>query len=427
MEALLACTVLSLGGLHGALVPCILRSAFSSSGWGGPISPANLLPVSIGVSPFRSFTTNSGASRSRDLLLDLSGGSGLLAAAVSAMAFVALSDSSIVFTVLLTGSELSTDSTSPWIVRGMLFEPDCESLQLGAANHYSLVPLARLPRSSMFSEAIYHSSRTIPSQLCEQILRLGLSVLPGAHPIWLLKCALLAVILCTGLLDGGREVAALSGPLETPDSEDSMGCLARLLPLLWYSDRLGFLALWRALASSTTKVGSDLLDTLLRCSSRSNDKWALALREVRSADFAGPSLELQTLAALTTKEEHSTDALSFIPAPLLQAMGSAFLEASRNLSEWLRASKDANYGSSHQVYLAFTQARSPCETQAGNYLGGTLSMQSPLNTGVSELMKTLSPPTLKISASLFNKWWESSDRLNVHSSGGEHSTWFSEV
>jgi hypothetical protein len=279
----------------------------------------------------------------------------------------------------------------------------------------------------MFSESVYHNSRTIPAQLCEQLLRLGLQLLPGAHPIFILKCALLAALLCTGLLDNGREVAALHGPLETPSSEDSMGCLARLLPLLWFCNRAGFLGLWKGLASSTTKVGSDLLDTLRRCSSASNDEWALALREVRSKDFSGPSLELKPLANLVSKDGLAADALVFPSAELLHAMGSAFLDASKNLSAWLRSAKDAPFGSSQQVYQIFTQEGSPCESQAGSYLSASLSMSAPLNTGLDELYKIISPTTMKISPDLFNRFFESTDRLSVHSSGNEQSSWFSAV
>jgi hypothetical protein len=279
----------------------------------------------------------------------------------------------------------------------------------------------------MFSEAVYNNARTIPAQLCEQLLRLGLQLLPGAHPIFILKCALLAALLCTGLLDNGREVAALSGPLETPGSEDSMGCLARLLPLLWYCNRAGFLALWKALASSTTKVGSDLLDTIRRCSSASNDKWALALREVRSKDFSGPSLELQPLEDLVSKKGLATGALTFPPTALLHAMGSAFLDASKSLSEYLRKSCEAPFGASQQVYHILCEEGSPCESLAGSYLSATVSLTAPLNTGLVELYKILSPTTSKIDPSLFNGFFESADRLSVHSSGNEQSSWFSAV
>jgi hypothetical protein len=56
-----------------------------------------------------------------------------------------------------------------------------------------------------------------------------------------------------------------------------------------------------------------------------------------------------------------------------------------------------------------------------------VSPTAPLNTGLDELYKILSPTTAKIDPSLFNGFFESADRLSVHSSGNAQSSWFSAV
>jgi hypothetical protein len=108
-------------------------------------------------------------------------------------------------------------------------------------------------------------------------------------------------------------------------------------------------------------------------------------------------------------------------------MGSAFLDASKSLSEYLRAAKEAPFATFQQVYQIFTQEGSPCESHAGQYLSASLSVATPLNTGLDELYKILSSTTAKIDPSLFNGFFESADRLSVHSSGNEQSSWFSAV
>ena len=148
----------------------------------------------------------------------------------------------------------------------------------------------------------------------------------------------------------------------SPDAEDTLGCSARLLALLWGADRLGYLAVYKFFISSTTREGSALLDWLQTATLRSSDPWARELRALRAAPFVGPEPALPPLQQALGLQHPRLE-------EFLASAGVVVLDMYSTMCSWLADAKDDPFNSALGRNQLFTSAeRAPAITGLWNYL-----------------------------------------------------------
>ena len=368
-----ASQLFSATGLNGATIGVVVRSSFGNSLWASVISLDGGSSMQV-VSPFRSFLASDFLLRYRDIAVTLDDSSIKDVAGLAVL--LGVSDIPLVLYVVLEGVEDSAGGAG-FLVRAHACKPSL-SLCLGSQDHYARLKISRFPLAADLDVML--GSTSMKRQLGEQLYRLGKSISPEASFPQLVREFVIAATLVTGLTASAKLVGSLPGPstagLQTSLKEQlaDVGCLPRLLPLIWLASKLGYLGIWQFLASSTTSVGSELLDWLREFTSASQDSWARDLRKVRSGAYSGEARVLPSMVSLLPRgislEQHG-----HLISQACEVHGGAVLDAHVKVSAWLASCDNLDPVFAGQVVTVFaTPLPSKLVLDDGAiYLGGDSS------------------------------------------------------
>ena len=384
---------LNTSGLSGALTPVVVRSGFGAGIWVSVLAE-NLDTIRNVINPLRTFSFGHSSIRFGDLQTSCSENS-MTGDKIGLLVFLGVNDSSVVLMASLDSAEPSNTGTT--LVRARLVEP-FQTLSFGSEGHYSSAPLDRLAGTSGLC-GIINLNSTVPAQMAEQLWRLAALIKPGQHPLYLLQASVLAAVLTTDLDGAGCKISCYKGPIREGSTEDELGCAARILPLLWVANRLGYLDVFKGLCQATTKEGSSLLERLETITSKSPDSWAKELRRLRKQEYLGEPLRLPVLAeALKTS----------VPAFFLHHAGLVVCDIYTSLCQWLKDSEQMGYLPSLDLVSTFTTAdasKGPIEEASWTYLGLPLkmAMRTDSSSGVLALSNVMAPRKHFLDMELYNQ------------------------
>ena len=392
-------------GLHGVALPVVVRSGFGKGVWCSGIAES-AVSEAVCVSPCRTFLSGSSPLRSRDLQVDLSS-SMVTKDLVAALVFLSVSDCSPVLFVMLTDSAIANDGSGTFLRARPVDWSSVTILSWGSAGHYCERPMTRLPSEAAMS--LRQLNASLPAQVGEMLIRLGALLLPGQHPLFIVRSLVLAVLLCTGLTASGSAIADTPGPRAAGASEDVLGCSPRLLPLIWVARSCGYLELWTALAGSTTSVGSKLLDWLKELCRDSQDHWASDLRSIRSAGYAGKDLPLPDICAALKLDDYDS------ACTIAGHLGALWQDVYESTCVWLSDVKDLPYAQASDLARTFTSAdsaKTPQLVLGGYYLGGA----GP-DSARGNICRILSPSKTRLDKDLWEKVFGSQHLLSLDYGG----------
>ena len=324
-------------------MPVVVRSGFGAGLWASVISEARE-DSNTKVSPLRTFSALHSAIRYGDLQVDLSD-TKLPGASVGLLVYLGVNDCSAVLLCSLEHAEPA--HTGHILCRARLADASPKGFSLGSEDHYSVVPSGRLSEHPAL-RGFTHLNGSVPSQIVEQMLRMASAACPNRHPLFLLQSSVIAALLTTDLDHLGKKVSEYSGPRQSPDSEDTLGCSARLFAFLWGANQLGYLDVYRFYITSTTKEGSALLEWLQTATLQSTDSWARDLRTLRAQPFSGPEPALLPL--------HEALGSPGLSEAFLASTGLVVLDMYSTMCSWFSAAKEDPFNSALGMSRVFTSA-----------------------------------------------------------------------